>query len=543
MGALVYLFPQFHAVCMAAPAQTRPLQIYYQSCLDQFNNLVYRPEYGALLAWVRERSKAHAALGEAPDTLFSELLYQLIQFPPFAGLLNSERMREAPARQRAMQNLALLSRLLVRFELNNGRDAQPSPRLSARLRELFNQYFRFLMEGGIRENEERAEAAPPGAVAFLTIHQAKGLEFPVVIVGSLDAEPRSGYRYPMDVALESCFRRKPIEPPQWLTTFDMKRLYYTAFSRAQNLLVLTWSALSNGNRCPSSFFGETARSLPRWDAAEVRLAELPLKSLPPAAIRRSYSFTGDVQLFEECAEQYRFFRLLNFRPVRQAVRVMGEVVHQTIEDMHRAVLRGELDLLTEAQVTRWLESNFAWLAHQNRLSPPDEWLHAAAENVMRYLQQGVSLWARAQQAEVRLARLLNGYILSGKVDLICRDGDGLEIIDFKTERKPNPDDPQAQQRLLRYQRQLQVYAWLVEQRTGRRVTRTRLYYTSERTGDPWITIPHDAEAIARTIAGFDAVVQRIEARDFAMASRPTHLCRKCDLRTYCDGRPWNLVGD
>ena len=40
------------------------------------------------------------------------------------------------------------------------------------------------------EFEDPAESTPSGAVAFMTIHQAKGLEFPITVVGSLNAVPR-----------------------------------------------------------------------------------------------------------------------------------------------------------------------------------------------------------------------------------------------------------------------------------------------------------------------------------------------------------------
>ncbi|MGL4648501.1 MAG: ATP-dependent helicase [Caldilineaceae bacterium] len=543
IGALIYLFPQFHHVRVAFPGHNDPVWNYYDhQCLDVFKKAVELPENADLLAWISPISVQHAKLDAATPYGFSALFYQLIQFPLFARFLNREHMQASVATQRPMRNLALLSRVIARFELLYDVEGLDPATLDRHLRGLFNQFLKYLMESALREFEDSAEYAPSGSVSFLTIHQAKGLEFPVVIVGSLDVQP-SRRDDAMAQALESCYLRPPIEPAEWIPSFDMRRLFYTAFSRAQNLLVLTWTQRSGYKACPSSFFLESVEELMAWNHPAVRLAELPLSPVPNSEVRRAYSFTTDVLQFEECAEQYRFFRALDFKPVRSAQRVMGEVVHQTIEDMHKAVLRGDLHHLTDVQVAEWLEENFSGLARLYHLNPPENWRHLARENVLRYLQQGESIWTLAERAEVRLSHLQQGYILSGKVDLICRDGDGVEIIDFKTERKPDANDPEAQQRLARYRRQVEVYAWLVEQRTGQAVTRTRLYYTSERNGDPWITFPHDRDSIAQTISGFDAVVQRIEARDFTMASRPTHLCPRCDLRVYCDKRPWNLVGE
>ena len=56
--------------------------------------------------------------------------------------------------------------------------------------ELFNIYLKYMYEDGIGEYEDESEYAPSGCVSFMTIHQSKGLEFPVVVVGSLGNVPK-----------------------------------------------------------------------------------------------------------------------------------------------------------------------------------------------------------------------------------------------------------------------------------------------------------------------------------------------------------------
>ena len=74
----------------------------------------------------------------------------------------------------------------------------------------------------------------------------------------------------------------------------------------------------------------------------------------------------------------------------------------------------------------------------------------------------------------------NNYILKGTVDLICGDGDSLEIYDFKSESKP---DLEKNIRMInRYKRQLEVYSYLLEERTGKHVSKMHLYYTGGREG-------------------------------------------------------------
>ena len=104
--------------------------------------------------------------------------------------------------------------------------------------EFFNIFIKYLYIDGIGEYEDDSEIAPKGCVSFMTIHQSKGLEFPVVFVGSLGNNPRKDSDPLMMTAEMRFFRRKQFEPYSDIKYFDFWRLYYTAFSRPQNLLVL-----------------------------------------------------------------------------------------------------------------------------------------------------------------------------------------------------------------------------------------------------------------------------------------------------------------
>ena len=75
------------------------------------------------------------------------------------------------------------------------------------------------------------------AVTVTTIHQSKGREWPVVIVGSLDFhQPNVD---PVGRSLSPYFLRSDAEPARRIAAFDHMRQHYVAFSRAEGLLVLT----------------------------------------------------------------------------------------------------------------------------------------------------------------------------------------------------------------------------------------------------------------------------------------------------------------
>ena len=77
----------------------------------------------------------------------------------------------------------------------------------------------------------------PGEAVITTIHRAKGLEWDVVVAGSLDFNNRDVD--PVGRVLLPYARRRPLEPDDRIAHFDQMRQHYVAFSRARRLLVLS----------------------------------------------------------------------------------------------------------------------------------------------------------------------------------------------------------------------------------------------------------------------------------------------------------------
>src|SRR6266545_7802303 len=89
---------------------------------------------------------------------------------------------------------------------------------------------------------------------------------------------------------------------------------------------------------------------------------------------------------------------------------------------------------------------------------------------------------RVIETEVDVSVEKDGYILTGKVDLLLGSDDCLELLDFKTSPKP-VDSPEL---LATYERQLCIYAHILEKRYGKRPERLLLYWTAE---------PHKQDAL------------------------------------------------
>src|SRR5699024_1547254 len=169
---------------------------------------------------------------------------------------------------------------------------------------------------------------------------------------------------------------------------------------------------------------------------------------------------------------------------------------------------------------------------------------AAYKQVLRYVNKveaGVGpmsggeskgpLWHHIQDAEVDVSLVKPDYILHGTVDLISTDGETVEIVDFKSEKRP--ETLVETESINRYKRQLEVYAHLVEEKTGKKVSKMHLYYTGEENDKPIISFKKSKDSIASTIQEFDKVVARIQNHDFSKKTENKKICRECDMRYYC----------
>lgn len=505
------------------------------SCITTANGYFADAEEGdELRNFVRRHGEQHLALQAPTDYTFAGLLYQMFAFEPFSQYLGV-KLDSGMVDLRPARNLAQLSRIIGKFEYLHGinllspsKNKRGQRYIDANVEQLVMTYLRLLFSGGISEYEDDSEYAPSGCVSFLTIHQAKGMEFPVVIVDSLKRVPRKQRATVLDVIAKQHYHRPAFEPEERIKYFDFWRQYYTAFSRAQNLLVLT---TVEDQRAPSSYFREVYDPLPDWDDEVFDYGEIALETVKDVNIKKSFSFTSHIAVYETCAMQYKFFKELEFQPVRVSAQLFGSLVHQTIEDVHKAAIRGEVESITPANVQRWFDANYTSLARAEKMYLAAPTKRAALDQVLRYVDRQGNDWSAIKQAEVDVSLVKPDYILDGTIDLIRgRDGT-VEILDFKASRKP---DMQRDAELLeRYRRQLHLYAHLVEERTGESVSKMHLYYTGQDDGLPTITWPYSQTAVDATVDVFDDVVHKILGRNFTARAESLKTCEECDFKSYC----------
>ncbi|MGE5586732.1 MAG: UvrD-helicase domain-containing protein, partial [Clostridia bacterium] len=223
--------------------------------------------------------------------------------------------------------------------------------------------------------EETAEGVEPdaGAVNIMTVHQAKGLEFPVVFVPCLVdgrfPSSRTGQKkrwYIPDrpdaastASLSGLFDKERYEG----RLADERRLFYVALTRARELLVLSCFSEHKGRKtCPSQFLrelvsgGTVKGELRRLGAVSVLAAVGEAEATAagagaPAGGAREDGLVvdcGQLLVYSECPRKYYLRYVCGFAPPIAPALGFGKVAHHVVCEMARRARPGATPSASEA---------------------------------------------------------------------------------------------------------------------------------------------------------------------------------------------------
>ncbi len=261
-----------------------------------------------------------------------DLFYRLCGFEHFKQMFDAAENRgdEGP-----VSNLGLITQYLARF-VDDRIAIITAEQLSDEMfqRVFFLSYIFALYRLGETELEDPDDPFPKGRIPFLTIHQAKGLEFPVVVLGN----PRKNDDTPnrVEVLVRPFLEREPGEPLERMPKFDTMRMFYVALSRAKNLLVIAHYK-GSGQKLNAPFSAMLDGNFPR--IPNLDLATIPSYEAIEDSLPKSYSFTSDYLMYKRCPRQYMIFRKFGFAPSRTQTMFFGSLVHRTLEDLHHELIR------------------------------------------------------------------------------------------------------------------------------------------------------------------------------------------------------------
>ncbi len=400
-----------------------------------------------------------------------------------------------------------------------------------------------LREAG--DDPAAAEADPEAdAVQVLTVHKAKGLEFPVVFLVNLagDRFPSRSRREPLPLPDALVKDRLPAGDPHLA---EERRLFYVGMTRAQRELFLT-AARDHGGRRPRkvSRFVLEALDLGRDEAKPYRAsaAEALLRHAPPQVAEAATPLgPGDplrlsfyqVDDYRTCPLKYKYIHLLRV-PVRGHHAVAyGRAIHEAISAYLRERAAGrtmaEADLLA-AFAAAWTNEGF--------LSREHEELRFAAgqEALRRFLRDEAAQGQPPTRVEQAFTVRLAGEWFEGRWDRIDERDGQVTIVDYKSSevREQKDADRRARESL-----QLKLYALAYAEARGRLPDRVELRFVES--GLAGCHAPDAAwgtdglEAVQEAAAG-------IRAQDFT--ARPGYLaCSTCPFRQICPSTAWSAHAD
>ncbi|TMD32785.1 MAG: ATP-dependent helicase, partial [Chloroflexi bacterium] len=224
--------------------------------------------------------------------------------------------------------------------------------------------------------------ADADAVAVLTVHKAKGLEFPTVFLPGLVAGrfPTAARRDPLPLPVELLDEALPEGD---FALQEERRLFYVAMTRARDELLLSHAADYGGPRARRvSPFVLEALDLPGAPGpatgptsaleklAAFQAIEPPPEVIPQPGPARSEPLMlshSSIDAYLTCPAKYRYSHVLRLPVPPHHSLVYGAALHAAVQEFHRRHARGEVmseEALNASFQAAWSNEGFLTREHE-----------------------------------------------------------------------------------------------------------------------------------------------------------------------------------
>ncbi|HRS34910.1 MAG TPA: ATP-dependent DNA helicase [Thermoanaerobaculia bacterium] len=471
----------------------------------------------ALQRAVRGAMAAKAAIADTDQQRWGEYSIQRV----FLAFLEEAELREdrvpGGRGEVVFYNLGKFSQLISDFEAIHFH-SKPAEKYAS-----FAGFLRNRAENAYPEGGQDNQYANPDAVRIMTIHQAKGMQWPVVFVPALlrNRFPAAG------IGGRKVWHLLPREGIQGQARFegtieDERRLFYVAMTRSQKFLQMTWAPIAGKNNRyakASEFWDDVLASRYVKRRAPDYSGRKHLEQQPRAGVANVVFTFSDLKYFFECPYQFKLRVLYGFNaPIHEALGY-GKSLHDALAEVHARAIRGDVADPAEVPdlVGTHLHVPYAYPALRQALE-------ASAERVLRdYLKDNAELFDKIEFSEKQVEiNLGDGVSISGRIDLVRRvDTDEITIVDLKSNDRAQAEDVTEMQ--------LHTYALGYQELTGRRPDLVEIYELDECRRKPRAV---DDDFMADVQARTREAATALRGGCLAPQAEPVK-CRKCDYLGMC----------
>jgi len=379
-----------------------------------------------------------------------------------------------------------------------------------------------LIEAG--ESPAQAEIEDIDTVNLLTVHAAKGLEFPVVFLVSLTSDrfPTRNRRDPLELPSDLF---KEILPSGDAHLEEERRIFFVGCTRAKERLYLSLARTYGGikEKRPSTFLKELGIGVTElpvidhkttiWYAPKDKRITQKVKvkfKIP----RFSYSYFED---FKRCPLKFKYHYLLKIPVPPARAQSFGMTMHRVLRDFHRLPKKQQrLKNLLDLYERHWIPLGYEGVEDQ-RLAKRE------GEKILRnYFKTHRRKLGEPVFLEKSFGLKVDDVLLAGFIDRIDKTDQGFEIIDYKTA------DKAASQKKADQDEQLTIYALAAREALKIKPDSLALYFLKQ---NEKITTKRTAEQLEKEKERIVETAKVIRKSNFP--AKPGILCHYCDFRGIC----------
>lgn len=359
-------------------------------------------------------------------------------------------------------------------------------------------------------------------VKVLTVHKAKGLEFPVVFIPGI-VQKRSPNPTPsfVDNNLYDVDRYKG-------TDEDERRIFYTAITRSEKYLFITGAV----NRLNHEKEYEPHKFIKELDKKFIS-DDIPLKRLktghPPRISRTAIYPTSfsELSTYDRCAHDFKLRHVFGYNAGVPAAFGFGTNIHNILNVIHNNYIERE-NIPDERDVDRIFDNLFKLRYATDKMEKNME--KAARKIIKNYVKIHGNEFKYILETEKKFEFVMDEAIISGQIDLLKKTDDSgnvteVEIIDFKTE---NQKDDKIYQ--LDHIKQLRFYAIACLKSLGLSPKKACVHHLDKSfMKKEYVDI--SPKNLEKTKEQIKEDVNNIIRKKFV--PRPSKICKNCDYKFLC----------